>query len=95
MLRSKLIYIYPLDFHDNGMIHVHHFQILMALSTFLTLGRHQHQDRHWRAELFPKRAKSFHPDLFDTRTLKTLLANGCASIADVSCFWIVFERLSV
>ena len=26
----------------------------------MILGRHRHQDRLWRAELFPKRAESFH-----------------------------------
>ena len=59
-LRSKLVRIYPLDFHDNGMIYVYHFWILMALSSFLTLGRHRHQDQLWRAELFLKKAESFH-----------------------------------
>ena len=58
-LRSKLVCIYPLDFYDNGMIHVCHFWILMALSSFLTLGRHRHQDRLWRAELFLNRTESF------------------------------------
>ena len=74
-----------LDLHDDGTIHVRHFRILMALCSFLKLGRHGHQDKLWRTELFPKRAESFHQiDL--TRILKTLLANDCASTADVTGF---------
>ena len=37
----------------------------------------------------------FSSDRSDTKTLKMLLASDCASTADVTGFWIVFERLSV
>ena len=77
------------------MIHVCHFWILMTLSSFFDTCVSSTSKSSLESRSLYQESWNLSSDRSDTRTLKTLLVNDCASTADVSGFWIVFERLSV
>ena len=77
------------------MIHVCHSWILMTLSSFFDTCVSSTSKSSLESRSLYQESWNLSSDRSDTRTLKTLLVNDCASTADVSGFWIVFERLSV